>query len=129
MVHTVTVQEISMAGDSPLEGIDYAAALAQYQMENIYHRILATYVRSAPGLLETLAAFSKDDLENYIITVHGLKGASYGIQANKIGDLAKELEFAGKDGKINFILANNQHLIDETNALIARLAAYLDSAA
>jgi HPt (histidine-containing phosphotransfer) domain-containing protein len=112
-----------------IEGIDYAAGLAQYQMEKIYNRILATYVKSAPGLLDTLAAFSEPDLENYIITVHGLKGASYGIQANVIGDLAKELEFAGKDGNIDLIKQKNQNLIDETNALIGRIATYLDSIA
>jgi HPt (histidine-containing phosphotransfer) domain-containing protein len=118
-----------MSTETPIEGIDYAAGLAQYQMEKIYNRILATYARSAPGLLETLAGFSEADLENYIITVHGLKGASYGIQANVVGDLAKDLEFAGKDGNVEFIKANNQNLIDEANALIGRLSAYLDSIA
>ncbi|MDR2671926.1 MAG: Hpt domain-containing protein [Coriobacteriales bacterium] len=117
-----------MTAQTPIEGINYEAGLAQYQMEKIYNRILATYLRSAPDLLNALAAFSEAGLQDYITTVHGLKGASYGIQANHIGDLAKELELAGKDGNTDFIVANNQHLIDETNALLERLADFLEPA-
>ena len=112
--------------DTLIEGIDYEAGLAQYQMKKIYDRILGTYLRTVPEILDTLAAFSEEGLKDYIITVHGLKGASYGVQANHIGDLAKELEFAGKDGTVAFIEENNQHLIDETNRLLARLKVYLD---
>jgi HPt (histidine-containing phosphotransfer) domain-containing protein len=111
---------------TPIEGIDYEAGLAQYQMEKIFLRILGTYVKSVPGILDTLAAFDENTLQDYITTVHGLKGASYGVQANHVGDLAKELEFAGKDGNVAFIHENNQHLIDETNALLARLAVFID---
>ena len=114
-------------GATQIEGIDYEAGLANYQMEKVYDRILGVYLSSAPEILDTLAAFSVDKLEDYIIKVHGLKGASYGVQANHIGDLAKELEFAGKDGNTGFIEENNQHLIDETNALLARLQVYFDS--
>ena len=115
--------------ETPIEGIDYEAGLAQYQMAKIYDRILATYLRTAPDILATLAAFSEEGLNDYIITVHGLKGASYGVQANHIGDLAKDLEMAGKDGNVDFIKDNNQHLIDETNALLAKLQVYMDSKA
>lgn len=113
--------------DTPIEGIDYDAGMAQYQLPKIYNRILATYLRTVPDILNTLAAFSEEGLQDYITTVHGLKGASYGVQANHIGDLAKDLEFAGKDGKIDFILENNQQLIDETNALLGRLQTYMDT--
>lgn len=113
--------------NTPIEGIDYEAGLAQYQMERIYHRILSTYLRSVPEILDTLAAQQEGDLDGYITTVHGLKGASYGVQANHIGELAQDLEFAGKRGDVDFIRQNNQQLIDETNALLARLKAFMDA--
>ena len=112
-----------------IEGIDYEAGLAQYQMAKIYDRILGTYLRTVPDILSTLAAFSEEGLNDYIITVHGLKGASYGVQANHVGDLAKDLEMAAKEGNVAFIEENNQHLIDETNALLARLQVYMDAQA
>lgn len=112
--------------DTPIEGIDYQAGLAQYQMEKIYNRILGTYLKSVPDLLDKLAGFTEESLQDYIITVHGLKGASYGVQANHLGDLAKDLEFAGKEGNTSFIAENNQHLIDEAYALLARLQVYMD---
>jgi HPt (histidine-containing phosphotransfer) domain-containing protein len=115
--------------DSPVEGLDFAAALAQYQIEKIYQRILKVYVASTPEILAQLAAFDVTRLEDYITTVHGLKGASYGIQANPVGDLAKELEFAGKEGNVALVAEKNDALIAETSALIERIAAYLTTAA
>jgi HPt (histidine-containing phosphotransfer) domain-containing protein len=111
--------------NSPVEGLDFTAALAQYQMEKIYQRILKVYVTSTPGVLDKLAAFSEAGLDDYITTVHGLKGASYGIYANRVGDLAKELEFAGKDGDIALIAEKNGALLAETKSLIERIANYL----
>ncbi len=113
--------------DTPIEGIDYQAGLAQYRMDKVFNRILGVYLKSVPGILETLATYGEENLQDYITTVHGLKGASYGIYANHIGDLAKELEFAGKDGNTDFIWENNQHLIDEAHALLGRLKIYLDA--
>ncbi|MDR3136111.1 MAG: Hpt domain-containing protein [Coriobacteriales bacterium] len=116
-----------MTSETPVEGIDYQAGLAQYQLERVYHRILTSYARSVPDLLNKLAAFVPEELQDYITTVHGLKGASYGVQANHIGDLARDLELAGKQGDLNFIREHNQHLLDETNTLLNRLRVYLDS--
>jgi len=111
---------------TPIEGIDYEAGLKQFSMEKIFNRILGTYLKSVPSILDTLAAFSEEGLKDYVTTVHGLKGASYGVQANYIGDLARDLEFAGKDGNIGFIRENNQQLIDETNRLLERLKVFID---
>jgi HAMP domain-containing protein/HPt (histidine-containing phosphotransfer) domain-containing protein len=38
------------------------------------------------------------DLPGFAIEVHGMKGALYAIGADSLGDLAKELELAAKDG-------------------------------
>ena len=111
---------------TPIEGIDYEAGLKQYTMATLYNRILGTYLRSVPAILDTLAAFSEEGLKDYVTTVHGLKGASYSVQANHVGDLARDLEFAGKEGNVSFIWENNQHLIDETNLLLARLKVFMD---
>ena len=122
-----------MAEASPVEGLDFEAALVQYRMEKTYIRILTVFLRSVPGILEKLVAFvdagGSDGLNEYITTVHGLKGSSYGVQANYLGELAKDLEFAGKEGNVAFILENNARLIEETNALLARLKVYLDAQA
>lgn len=113
--------------DTPIEGIDYKAGLVQYQMDKIYNRILASYLRSVPGMLDTLAASCEEDLDSYLITVHGLKGASYGVQANHIGDLAGNLERAAKEADMSFIRENNQHFLDETRSLLSRLEVFLNT--
>lgn len=112
--------------ETPIEGIDYQAGLAQYQKEAMYHRILRIYLKSVPDILDTLTAFTKENLQDYLVTVHGFKGASYGVQANRIAGLAQDLEAAGKEGNLVFIEENNHHLIEEARALLARLKTYLD---
>jgi HPt (histidine-containing phosphotransfer) domain-containing protein len=118
---------------SPVEGLDFEAALKQFQMEKVYQRILKAYVSSTPEILAKLEALAAgalqgEELGEYITTVHGLKGACYGIMANSLGDMAKTLEFAGKDGDIEQIRALNGGLVSEACALRERVQAYLDAA-
>jgi HPt (histidine-containing phosphotransfer) domain-containing protein len=114
--------------DSPVLGLDFPAALKQYQLERVYQRILKVFVSTTPDILNRLAAWQEGNLEDYVTLVHGYKGACYGIQANLLGDLAKELEFAGKAGDTATILAKNDTLIAEANALLTRVADYLANA-
>jgi HPt (histidine-containing phosphotransfer) domain-containing protein len=112
---------------SPVEGLDIQAGIAQYRMEKIYNRILATYLRSVPGILAKLASPTEENLQDYIINVHGLKGSSYGVQANEVGKQAEALEHAAKAGDLAFVHANNDRLAQTTNALLGQLKTYLDA--
>ncbi|MDR3053615.1 MAG: Hpt domain-containing protein [Coriobacteriales bacterium] len=117
--------------ETGVEGLDYAAGLAEFPLEKIYRRILRTYIRSTPALLEKLQSDLQDpsdeNIQDYITTVHGLKGASYGVHANLVGDKAKALEFAAKDGDLKTVFSQNDALIATTQRMLSDLEAYLDA--
>ena len=57
-------------------------------------------------------------LSDYAIIVHGIKGASYWIGANEIGDAAAKLELAAVDEDIQVILDRHPSFIIQVQTLI-----------
>lgn len=56
--------------------------------------------------------FEKKDWKNYTVAVHGLKSSLFSIGVSKIAELAKQLEFAGKENRIDFIEENHSGLME-----------------
>ena len=83
------------------DGLDIDAGIQRYADEAAYLTVLRSYALHTPELLETLRAEkrplettpspSHEDLQRYIIAVHGLKGSSYGVKADAVGDAALAL--------------------------------------
>lgn len=70
-----------------------------------------------------LEQFFKDqDWKNYVITVHALKSNSKGIGANELAELALNLEMAGKENRIDYILEHHEELLEKHNALLSVFA-------
>ncbi|MDR0732078.1 MAG: response regulator [Treponema sp.] len=115
--------------DANLEGIDLTAGLKRYETEEIYLRILQSYLTHTPELLEKLRALSRETLPQYAITVHGLKGASQGICAGEIGGEAEELEFAAKAGDYEKVHSKNTAFISKVETTMEGIRKLLDSAA
>jgi CheY-like chemotaxis protein len=112
-----------------LEGMDFKAGLERYGTEETYLRVLQSYLTHTPELLEKLRSLSRETLPQYAITVHGLKGASYGICAGKIGKEAEELEFAAKAGDYEKTDSKNAAFIAGVEAAMDYLRKILESAA
>ena len=53
--------------------------------------------------------------------MHGLKSAMFSIGANKVSEMAKQLELAGKEDRISYIEEHHQELMNEYEALFRRL--------
>ncbi|MDR0565396.1 MAG: transporter substrate-binding domain-containing protein, partial [Azoarcus sp.] len=87
-----------------------------------YWHVLETYVRQMPDLLEKTRAPSDTEIDNYIIAIHAIKGASLGIGAVKIGQKAAELETAARRGNADFISEYNADCIDAVEQLLADLS-------
>jgi len=86
--------------------------------EEVYLNILRSYTVNTLPVLERIKDVDKDNLLNYATDVHGIKGSSYGIYANSVGDLAEELEKASKAGDFHFVNKKNKRLIKLTERLI-----------
>ena len=55
--------------------------------------------------------FARQDWKNYTIIVHGIKSAMHSIGAISLSGLAKELEMAGKNSDVNYILQHHEEMI------------------
>jgi hypothetical protein len=91
-------------------GLDVAKGIERYNGdEKIYLDILRSYARSTRatlGLIQT-ETITQENINDYKIRVHGIKGASYDIFAEKIGKEAELLEHAANDGNLSLILERN----------------------
>ena len=115
-----------------LEGIDLVLGRERYNNENAYLDILRSYYLHTPALLEKMKSLSREgggvSLSEYAVTVHGLKGSSYGICANAVGRGAEELENAARAGDIDRVLADNAPFIEMVRLLLLDLKELLQKA-
>ena len=114
--------------NAAVEGIDFALGIERYNGEQIFLDIIRSWCRHTPILLEKMKSLSVETLPEYAVTVHGLKGASYGVFANEIGKKAEELEHLAKAGNFSAVDADNQGFIKMTESLIAELEGFLQKA-
>ncbi|MDR1277571.1 MAG: response regulator [Treponema sp.] len=120
--------EAAAAPESPgaavsIEGLDFAEGVQRMGgREDAYRRILKTYAATMPALLGKIRDFKAEFLKDYIITVHGIKGSSYGICAHETGKLAEALEMAAKQEDIEMILINNGPFIRQTEQLVENIS-------
>ncbi|MDR2069375.1 MAG: response regulator [Spirochaetaceae bacterium] len=101
-----------------IEGIDLKAGIEHYGGETAYLGILRSYMIHTPQLLQKLRSFSPETLPEYAITVHGLKGSSFGICAGGIGKKAEELEHAAKAGNYEKVKGETAAFIEKAEAVL-----------
>jgi len=81
--------------------------------------IMRSFVTSTCSLLPLVKEVTEDSMAEYAITVHGIKGSSRGVCADRVGDLAEALEKAAKSGDFDFVRANNPDFIKTVEELIS----------
>ncbi|MDR2406422.1 MAG: response regulator [Deltaproteobacteria bacterium] len=126
------VEDQPSSSDRPLlgikiEGLDVETGIRRYGKEDKYIKILKSYVLHTPKLLETIKATARSSFKDYAVAVHGLKGSSYGISANLVGDMAASLEHMAKEGKSDNFADTHLSLLEMTKKLIEDLNKFLSS--
>ena len=114
-----------------IEGINLQMGYTRYQ-EKVYLEVLRSYCVHTPILLEKLQDLKNKNLsgkilEEYIITIHGLKGSTFGICADAIAKQAADLEQAARDGDMQFIEIHNAPFIMIVEKLLKKLREFLSS--
>jgi len=119
----VTVAAIDdVLASTNIDGLDIPDALSRLNnLSKVYVRIIHSFTQNMPKMLDDLATVTEATLPDYTILVHGTKGSCYGIGANKCGDMAQELEHAGKAGDWAYVQQNNAAYIEAVKVLIAEL--------
>jgi len=115
--------------DITVAGIDIIQGRQRYNGETAYLDIIRSWCLHTPALLEKLRGLSPENLPEYSITVHGLKGSSYGIFANDIGKKAAELEGFAKAGDFSSVQAANTAFIEMVESMLTDLRELLEKTA
>jgi signal transduction histidine kinase/CheY-like chemotaxis protein len=115
-----------LLGGRQVEGVDLEACRKRYYDDDSCIQIIRSYCVHTPAILEKLRTISERTLKDYAVTVHGLKGANYGICAIAAARDAETLELAAKAGDFETVRRNNgafvesiEGLLDNLNALMA----------
>jgi len=95
--------------------INFKDGIAQFGTEAKFKKVLSSFKKHVPNLLKELETNSGND---YIISVHALKGCARLIFLTDIGDRAYELERAAKSGDWELVKNKNADLIKDVQKLI-----------
>jgi len=107
-----------------IPGIDVRRGVTRYDGDTaMYLTILRSYAASVGSILENIASVNKDDLSDYRLNVHSIKGASFDIFADIVGSKAEELESAAKEGDFDYIDENNKAFVNEARRLVDAISA------
>jgi CheY-like chemotaxis protein len=110
-----------------IEGFDLRRGLERFGCdEEAFLEVLASYAVNTKVLLEQVRSWTEERLSDYAITVHGIKGSSYGIGAQAAGELAERLERAAKRGDAEFVRENNGVFVALAEKLVSDLSAMLE---
>jgi len=109
-----------------IPGVDTEKGLALYGDDvEVYISVLRSYVSNVSTVIEKLRNVSKETLSDYAIIVHGLKGISAGIGAEKIRETAANLEMLSKAGDLEGVLKINEAFVKDTENLASCVKAWL----
>ena len=77
-------------------------------------KILKVHIENGKSTLDKIKqAYEEADWKNYVIYVHGLKSSMKSVGINKLSDMAKNLELAGKEDDTAYIKDNNDDFVNE----------------
>jgi signal transduction histidine kinase/CheY-like chemotaxis protein len=115
--------------DAGIGGLGAAEGISRFGGAKIYLNILESYAKNTSGLLEAIRATDETAIDEYAMTMHGIKGSSLGICAYNLGNMAESLEFAARDRNFAALKAKNGDFIDAAEKMISELKNLLNETA
>jgi len=105
-----------------IEGLDIQKGLNKFDNDvYFYLRVLRAYTSSIHSAFDIINNPGEDNLVNYRINVHGIKGTSLDICAAETGAAAKQLEDAASSGDLEFIKKNNPGFIKNITEFVSKI--------
>lgn len=103
-------------------GVNIEQALAYCGDEDGFREIIAIFHAEGKKRRNHLSHyFEEQDWKNYVICVHALKGNAKSIGAGELSELARELEMAGKENRIEYILEHHEAMMENHDRLLEAL--------
>jgi CheY-like chemotaxis protein/HPt (histidine-containing phosphotransfer) domain-containing protein len=117
----------SFLENAHIDGLDIDSGLARFGGdEESYLTALSSFAQNTPPLLASLGSITPENLGEIAVTVHGVKGSSYGISADSLGKQAEKLEHAAKSGDFDFVYEGSKPFIVDAEKFVADLKGFLD---
>lgn len=105
-------KKASLDWDMGIKGIDSRAAIEMIGDKELYLETLSDYYDGIEEKYEKLIRYeAEENLRDYTVEVHGLKGISRMVGAFELGDMAERLEKYGKLGDMASIHKHNPELL------------------
>jgi len=122
------VEAVSLLQGETIPGLDLAKGFKRFGGdESAYVHIMRTFTLNTRKLLDFIESVGKDDIEEYEIKVHSMRGSCGSICASELADMATELEKAAKDRDWDYISTHNKPFADGVRNLINDLEDFLVS--
>lgn len=103
-------------------GVNIEQALAYCGDEEGFREIIAIFHAEGEKRRSHLSRYFKEqDWKNYVIFVHALKSNAKGIGAGKLSEMARNLEMAGKENRIGYILEHHEAMMENHDRLLDAL--------
>ncbi|MBR1861890.1 MAG: response regulator [Lachnospiraceae bacterium] len=116
------------SGDEPvlqIEGLDAESAVKALGSASLYMKVAGEYYRSGEDRYAGIEeSYNKEDWQEFTIKVHALKSSSRQIGAVSLGDMAEDLEKAGKAGNVSFIREKTGDALNAFRELLGKLKEY-----
>ena len=121
-------EAVSLLQGKTVPGLNFKKALRRFAGdESAYVHILRTFTMNTRKLLVFIDSFGKEDIEEYEIKVHSMRGSCGSICADELADTATELEKAARDSDWDYISTHNKIFADGVRTLINDIDDFLVS--
>lgn len=92
-------------------------------LEDLYNKLLSIFYNSGEEkITEICKAYLEEDWTNYEIYVHALKSTAKSLGALTLSEDAKSLEFAVKDGNIDYVRKHHEKVIEHYHIVLKECA-------
>jgi PAS domain S-box-containing protein len=111
-----------------IPGINMKLGLSLYEDDmEMFIDIVKSYAENIPLEIEKLHGVNEENLGDYAINIHTVKGAFAGIGAKELNLRAKEMEAMAKAGDLAGVQAVNEQFIKDAEKLIGYIKIWLES--
>ena len=117
------MKDINFLKDNKIDVDSGIALLGDIEM---YNDTLADFLEESATRLPKIEEYKeKEDMENYAILVHAMKGDSKYLGFTKLAELSLNHQLKSQANDINYVNENYDDLISEANRIIKVVKEYL----
>jgi len=110
---------IDLLSDKEVPGMKFSRGIERFNGdEESYIKILRAFASNTRKVLATIETINDDNIKSYENVIHNMKGSSYTICANFVGNLARDLENAAHENDWDYVAKHHPPFLEAAWKLI-----------